>query len=30
MEEIATKPLEDYSYEEFDILWKQAKKALNT
>jgi len=30
MEELATKPLEEYSYEEFDTLWKQAKKALNT
>lgn len=30
MEELATKPLEEYSYEEFDQLWKQAKKALNT
>ena len=28
MEELATKPLEEYSYEEFDLLWKQAKKAL--
>lgn len=28
MEEIATKPLEDYSYEEFDKLWKQAKSLL--
>ena len=28
MEELATKPLEEYSYEEFDQLWKQAKKAL--
>lgn len=26
MEEIATKPLEEYSYEEFDNLWKKAKK----
>ncbi len=26
MEELATKPLEDYSFEEFDNLWKQAKK----
>ena len=26
MEEIAEKPLEEYSYEEFDKLWKQAKK----
>ena len=25
MEEIARKPLEEYSYEEFDKLWKQAK-----
>ncbi len=28
MEELATKPLEDYSFEEYDMLWKQAKKAL--
>lgn len=27
MEELATKPLEDYSFEEFDALWKQAKKS---
>lgn len=27
MEELATKPLEDYSFNEFDALWKQAKKA---
>ena len=26
MEELATKPLEEYTYEEFDSLWKQAKK----
>jgi len=26
MEELAQKPLEDYSYEEFDSLWKKAKK----
>lgn len=26
MEEIAQKPLEEYSYEEFDLLWKEAKK----
>ena len=26
MEEIAEKSLEDYSYEEFDALWKRAKK----
>ncbi len=25
MEEIAVKPLEDYSFEEFNNLWKQAK-----
>lgn len=25
MEELATKPLEDYSYEEFNDLWKKAK-----
>ena len=25
MEEIAVKPLEEYSYEEYDKLWKQAK-----
>jgi tetrapyrrole methylase family protein/MazG family protein len=29
MEELATKPLEEYSFEEYDKLWKQAKKALN-
>ncbi len=28
MEELATKPLNDYSFEEFDALWKQAKKEL--
>ena len=28
MEELATKPLNDYSFEEFDALWKQAKKSL--
>ena len=28
MEELATKPLEEYSFEEFDKLWKDAKKAL--
>ena len=28
MEELATKPLEDYSFKEYDILWKQAKKSL--
>ena len=26
MEELATKPLEEYSFEEYDALWKQAKK----
>ncbi len=29
MEELATKPLTEYSFEEFDKLWKQAKKELN-
>lgn len=28
MEELATKPLEQYSFEEFDALWKQAKAVL--
>lgn len=28
MEEIATKPLEEYSFEEFDALWKQAKVVI--
>ena len=28
MEELATKPLEEYSFEEFDTLWKQAKKIV--
>lgn len=27
MEELAVKPLENYSFEEFDALWKQAKKS---
>src|SRR5574344_1735435 len=27
MEELATKPLNEYSFEEFDKLWKSAKKA---
>lgn len=27
MEELAVKPLEKYSFEEFDSLWKQAKKS---
>lgn len=29
MEELATKPLEEYTYDEFDKLWKCAKLALN-
>lgn len=28
MEELATKPLNEYSFEEFDALWRQAKKEL--
>ena len=28
MEELSTKPLEDYSFEEFDELWKAAKQDL--
>lgn len=28
MEELATKPLEEYSFEEFDALWKQAKESI--
>ena len=28
MEEIATKPLDEYSFEEFDCLWKQAKNLV--
>ena len=28
MEELATKPLEEYSFEEYDNLWKSAKKSL--
>lgn len=28
MEDLATKPLNNYSFEEFDNLWKQAKKSL--
>ena len=30
MEEIATKPLEEYDYDEFNNLWKQAKKILKS
>lgn len=29
MEELATKPLTEYSFEEFDQLWKSAKKELS-
>ena len=28
MEELAVKPLEEYSFQEFDALWNQAKKEL--
>lgn len=28
MEELATKPLEEYSFEEYDNLWKSAKKSI--
>ena len=28
MEELAVKPLEEYSFEEYDDLWKKAKKEL--
>ncbi|MBR6099573.1 nucleoside triphosphate pyrophosphohydrolase [bacterium] len=28
MEELATKPLTEYSFEEYDALWKQAKKDI--
>ena len=28
MEELATKPLEEYSFQEYDNLWKQAKREL--
>ncbi|MCR5266663.1 MAG: nucleoside triphosphate pyrophosphohydrolase [Cyanobacteria bacterium RUI128] len=30
MEELAEKPLTDYSFEEYDDLWKRAKKALES
>ena len=30
MEELAVKPLIEYSFEEFDNLWKKAKKELNS
>ena len=29
MEELAVKPLSEYSFEEYDALWKQAKKSLS-
>ena len=29
MEELATKPLTEYTFEEYDILWKKAKDKLN-
>lgn len=29
MEELAVKPLTEYSFEEFDMLWKQTKRALS-
>ena len=29
MEELAVKPLNEYSFEEYDALWKQAKKSIN-
>jgi len=29
MEELSTKPLEDYTFDEYDALWKFAKKELN-
>lgn len=28
MEELATKPLSEYSFEEYDALWKSAKKQV--
>ena len=30
MEEIAAKPLEEYGYQEFNELWKQAKEILKS
>jgi len=30
MEELATKPLEQYSFQEFDMLWKKAKREVLT
>ena len=29
MEELATKPLEEYNFEEYDKLWRKAKKAIS-
>jgi tetrapyrrole methylase family protein/MazG family protein len=29
MEELAEKPLTEYSFEEYDELWKRAKKELS-
>ncbi len=29
MEELATKPLTEYSFDEYDALWKRAKKAID-
>ena len=29
MEELAKKPLKEYSFEEYDALWKESKAALN-
>ena len=28
MEELAKKPLDEYDFREYDILWKEAKKAI--
>lgn len=30
MEKLATKPLTEYSFEEYDLLWKQAKAKINS
>lgn len=30
MEELAIKPLDEYSFEEYDNLWKKAKKSIST
>ena len=29
MEELAEKPLTEYNFGEYDILWNRAKKAIN-